>query len=152
MTTVHTVSNCKMLPDVQYTKINVAGAIYYSTDMIIFEEYEDTDSARYLHIITLEDDIKESRTVIAYSDLPEDLVHLYEYVKSTSSIETKEQQYVLYGNHIGRSKNYKFRIMSFPDNPFKQSDGLEIHQNMKEYILATCHSIYGNLQKCKNAC
>jgi hypothetical protein len=104
-------------------KVNIAGAVYYLNDIIVFELYKAlTSDQQYLKmILTKDDETAEAISVFDWNDVPSDVLNIYKYVASTSYITyTEGSCYKLMGNHIGRIKDYKMHIFSSLDNPLEE--------------------------------
>lgn len=98
----------------------LAGAIYRSTDLIIMEEYKDnTDNTKYLKVILTVDDVFEKSATYKMVDVPDYVEAIYNYINQTSIVEynDKDKTFTLYGDHIGRTRYYKFTLGVFPTNP-----------------------------------
>lgn len=94
-------------------KIHMAGAVYCITDMIIFEIYKDIHSMDYyLNVVITQDEMTEYRTIFRWDQIPEDVMEIYDYVNHTSALEINDNSYVLYGTHIGRIHNHKYKLMT----------------------------------------
>lgn len=134
---------------VECIRTHVSGAVYSITDMIIFSEYKDLHSSdKYLNVVALEDDIKEHNAVFLWADIPEDIRDILEYVTKTSSLERDENDnMVLYGNHIGRIKNYRYNLMTFLGDGFDIYEVVNKSQKKDEdTIIKICSEIAENMR------
>jgi hypothetical protein len=134
---------------VECIRTHVSGAVYSITDMIIFNEYKDLHSSdKYLNVVVLEDDIIEHKTVFLWTEIPEDIMDILQYVTKTSSLEYDENDnMVLYGNHIGRVKNYRYNLMTFLGNGFDIYEVVDKSQKTDEdRIIKICSEIAENMK------
>jgi hypothetical protein len=111
------------------TRTNVAGAIYYLTDMVMFEEYKSlTDNLEYLCVtITKDDETTITTSFFEYKDVPDYVMDIYKYVAGTSRLVPDSPLpgcYKLYGNHIGRVKDYQMHLASYAADPL---DAKKLH-------------------------
>lgn len=126
-------------------RTNIASAIYYLTDMIIFETYKDlTNDEVYLCMtITKDDETSVVTTIYKWRDVPKYVMDIYKYVSSTSCLVADSPLpgcYKLYGNHIGRTRDYKMHLASFSQNPIDQST-LHILRSNDFNILSSLSSL-----------
>jgi len=101
----------------------MAGAIYCATDMIIMEKFKEKGADKYYLKVTVTiDDVVEKTATYEMTKLPTYLQEIYDYVNETSIIEYSFQNgmYTLYGDHIGRARDYKFALGKFTVNPLAQ--------------------------------
>lgn len=99
-----------------FLRINIVGAIYCITDMIIFEVLQKGDE-QYLNICIQINEDDERVFLFKWDHIPENIRVIYEYVKDTSIIEESDNIFTLYGNHIGRRNNHKYVLANFMSNP-----------------------------------
>jgi hypothetical protein len=104
----------------------MAGAIYYLTDMILFEVYNSlSDNEQYLCMtVTKDDETVVTTEIYRWQNVPTYVMDIYKYVANTSKIVTHCSQqgcYKLYGNHIGRCKDYQMHLASFASDPLDQN-------------------------------
>lgn len=112
-------TNVKMAT-VETHMCRLAGAIYRSTDMIIMEEHKDRkDNTRYLKVTLTVDDVFEKSATYKMIDVPDYVETIYNYVNQASIMEhnVHDKTYTLYGDHIGRTRYYKFTLGIFSTNP-----------------------------------
>lgn len=107
---------------VECTRTNMVGAIYYLTDMILFEVYNSlSDNEQYLCMtITKDDETVVYTDIYEWQNVPTYVMDIYEYVTNTSKLVPDCSQqgcYKLYGNHIGRCKDYQMHLASFASDP-----------------------------------
>jgi hypothetical protein len=130
-------------------RTHISGAVYCITDMIILTEYKDLCSSnKYLAVVVLEDDIIEHNATFLWVDIPKDIMDIWEYVTKTSSLEyDKSANLVLYGNHIGRVKNYKYNLMTFLGEGFNIFEIIDTKQKKDEdKIIKICSEIAENMR------
>jgi hypothetical protein len=111
---------------IECTRSNIASAIYYLTDMIVFEVYNSlSDNEQYLCMtITKDDETVVYTDIYEWQNVPTYVMDIYEYVANTSKLVPDCSQpgcYKLYGNHIGRCKDYQMHLASFASDPIDQN-------------------------------
>lgn len=132
--------------NVECTKQNIAGAIYCITDMIIFQEYKEiAGDSKYLEVIVTIDDINEEQAIYKWSDIPEHIFDIYEYVSKTSSMTDN----VLRGNHLGRVRDYKMEIARFPTNPINDCELQIINTKDNKQLYDIAYEICDNMKTVK---
>jgi hypothetical protein len=101
-----------------FFRIHIAAAVYCITDMIIFNVLQKYNDGYYLHIVIQKNEIEEVSFLYKWCDIPKCIAEMYQYVISKSNIEIDQyNNYVLYGTHIGRSKDYKYTLNRFDYDP-----------------------------------
>lgn len=112
--------------------LSIVGGLYSLSDMIFFEVLEKAGQT-YIRVILQEDDTEagEALFAFAYEDMPVDIRDIYKYVKDTSTVDDE----VIYGTHIGKHQNKRYRLIDIDENTFKDLHNLELTDKMpKEYI------------------
>lgn len=110
--------------NVECTRTEIVGAVYSMTDMLFFEIFKEiTSDSYYMRVIITIDDLQECTVLFAWESVPSSIMDIYDYVKTTSFMQTNnDMSYTLYGNHIGRCKDYKYNLITFFENPVNEDE------------------------------
>ena len=138
--------------NVECVSCNIAAASYCCTDIIVFKKYISLVSGdTYLKTVITINDIFEKSATFEWDDIPEYVKSIFTYVSQTSSLEKHQDDYKLFGNHIGRSSDYKYLLATFHINPL--DDGkmelLEVVENIDDKLLQMLKDINSNMQRVK---
>lgn len=135
------------------TLVDLVGAVYCITDMIIFHIFEDLcDKQQYMQITVTVDDINEFHHIFRVAQVPSFLSEIYAYVKSTSAIQSKNNMFTLYGNHIGRKQNHAYNLLTFNENPIQNSclHVINLDENITDIQAEIYNDIFSNMTVTKN--
>lgn len=103
----------KLQNAMEYIVIHVAGAVYCLSDMIIFEMLQNATGELCMRIVVQIEDVLQETFVFEWSKIPTEVMQIYNYVNSKSSLKDN----ILYGTHIGRTQDHKYALMKFKKNP-----------------------------------
>ena len=97
----------------EYIVVHIAGAVYSLSDMIIFEILQKVGDQMYMQMIVQVEDVLEDIYVFKWSEIPKEIMEIYDYVNSKSTIERN----ILFGTHIARKENRNYGLINFKENP-----------------------------------
>lgn len=97
----------------EYIVIHIAGAVYSLSDMIIFELLQNVAGEMMMRVIVQIEDVLEETFVFNWSEIPSEVLEIYNYVNSKSSLKGG----VLIGTHIGRKQDHQYALIKFDKNP-----------------------------------
>lgn len=148
MTTTKMVSETVSQNTQDFFTYHMCGAIYCLSDMIIFEVLSNTYDQYYLRTILQQDDLNVTEYTFSWDNIPVDIKDIYNYVNETSTLEHIDNKVVLYGTHIGRHQNNKYKLMEMGINMFKEmkSDVSDKNNKMDKETTKMFYEIAENMR------
>lgn len=102
----------------EYIVIHVAGAVYCLSDMVIFELLRNVAGELMMRVIVQIEDVVEENHVFRWSEMPAEVLEIYNYVNSKSFFKHN----ILYGTHIGRKQDHQYALIKFDKHPVGENN------------------------------
>ena len=131
------------------SKVEICGSRYAVSDIIIFEILENKNRDYYMRVIIYQDDNIKMIFTFYWDKIPVDVMDIYKYVKNTSTTEYNDDDdiMIIYGEHIGRTKNNKFKIIEIEKEKYNQiSDNVVITNKLERQEIKMFFDIAENMR------
>lgn len=126
--------------------IDVAGAIYSLSDMIIFEVMRKFTGELSMRVIVQIEDVIEQIFTYDWDKIPSEVMELYSYTTTKSYFKNK----VLFGTHLGRKEDRNYALMSFdryPIGEYSIAMDSEKPSGPESYILEKDEGMFSRILK-----
>lgn len=115
--------------------INMIAAVWYLTDMIIFNVLDDKkNNITVVEVCITINDFEENVFTIPFNSMDPMLKTIYNYVFAKSNLTFDNDKFTLIGTHIGRKRDYKYTMFNLDKNPIGTSVKYELKNPTQEEI------------------